>query len=587
VSADRAALDPLDPPVRTWADAEAWIEDVRAGRFLVGELVRAAVERHVRDLEEGEARGLWFDVDAANARLEFCASNVHTKDGVTVRVGDPFVPEPWQCFVLGSAHGWKRVDGRRRFTLIYLELGKKNGKTFMLAGEGLWDTAFDGVAGAEVVSIATKEDQARLSWEPAEKMVAFSPELQQVFRVNRGRIIDDETGSVWRVLGSDSKTEDGINPSVVLADEIHRHPDGELFEMCRGSMAARREPLVWATTTAGAGRESFCWSLRTQCEKVVRGLTRDDAVFAFIACPDKGDDWRTETAWRKANPSLGATITLEFLEEECRKAQQNTRLENTFRRYHCNEWTEQLVRWLPMAKWDQCSSVEAGNWEKAAEWRAQLANALAGEQAYSGFDLGRTSDLCAIAHLFPPRKGRLYEPEKWIVLPHFWLPSGKLDPETGEADGVPYREWEKLGFVTIVEGDAIVSDDLEHDVVEFCAPFRLIQVPYDPAAGARDLAVRLQDRGMPMLEYSQGWANISPAAKKLEELILTTKLEHGGNPVLRWNAANAVVKVDSSENLKPQKGKSSGRIDGVSALINAIGVATLKRARRVPYVGLA
>lgn len=557
--------------VRTWADAEAWITRVIAGEEVVGELVRRAAERHVDDLAHAHERGIYFDAEAANARLEFCSMVRHVTSSAGALAREPFVPQPWQCFVLGSVHGWKRENGVRRFTLAYCEVGKKNGKTFMLASEGLWATGFDGEESAEVYSIATKEDQARLSWSPAERMLRFSPDLQRYFESTKKSIFDPETGSAWKPLGSDSDTQDGLNPSCLLVDELHRHPDGELYTTLRLSMAARLQPLTWVITTAGTGRESFCWSVRKQCQDILEKHHADDTVFAFIATLDAGDDWRDESKWRKANPNLDVSVQLDFLREERDKAIRNPRLENSFRRFHANEWVEQITRWLPMHRWDACGSVEAGDLNAAKAWREMAMRALAGEKCYTGLDLGRTSDLTAAVHVFPPRTLRSFLPKKWIVIPQFWLPEAKLDASSGEGDHVAYKVWADHDFVRLVEGDCTTSDDLFDDVVAFCEPFSPIEIPYDPGAGARDVAVRLATAGLPMFEYSQGWVNISPAAKKLEELVLNGELEHGGNPVLRWNAANVAVKIDANENLRPSKQKSTGRIDGISATINAIG----------------
>lgn len=574
-----SAAPQLDLFVRTWtADVEPWIVGVLDGSVLANDLVRAAVRRHVNDLATGPDRGLWFDVEAADARLAFCALQNHV-EGRLAHHG--FVPEPAQAFILGSVHGWKRSDGRRRFTTAYIEVGKKFGKTFMISGEGLWLTGFDGEEGAKVFSIATKEEQAKLSWEPARRMIELSEDLQGYYRLNAKRIIDDASGSYWAPLGRDTDSEDGKNPSGLLVDELHRHPDGELYNTVQMSMSTRVQPLVWIITTAGAGRESFCWSVHRDSENIIRGIARDDSTFAFIATRDEDDDWRSETAWRKANPNIGVTVSLEFVQELCEKAKRNPRLENDFRRFYCNEWTETAVRWIKMEEWDACSTVQAGNWEAAEVWRRAALEALRREPCYTGLDLGRTNDLCASVHLFRPRAGRAFLPSKWIVIPHFWLPSAKIDPDTGEADGVPFRTWERLGFLTIVEGNAITSEDLEEDLVKWCDPFRVVELPYDPAAGGRDTAVRLANHKLNVIEFGQGWMNISPAAKKLESLVLLHEIEHGANPVLRWNAGNAAVKTDSNENLRPTKAHSSGRMDGISALINAIGRAMLSPEKKV------
>ena len=570
-----AAVQPAAPVIRTWrGDVEPWIEAVLDGREIVGDDVLRAVERHTLDLKCGADRGLWFDVDAADARLEFCACLRHVTDALA---GQPFVPEPAQAFVLGSVHGWMRDDGSRRYTLAYIEVGKKFGKTFLVAGEGLWGVAFDGIEGARVYSIATKEDQARLSWEPAKRMIELSPELAEIFRVNRGRIIDEASGSYWAPLGRDTNGEDGKNPSMLLVDELHRHPDGDLYNTVHLSMATRSEPLTWIITTAGAGRESFCWSMHKDAENIIRGIAQDDSTFVFIAAKSEKDDWRDPISWKKANPNVGVTVREDFLRAECAKAQRNARLENDFRRFFCNEWTEQAVRWLQMAEWDACSTVPVGDWDAAQAWREEAERELAGETCYSGLDLGRTTDLCADLLVFPPRPGRSFHPREWIILPMFFIPASKCE-DNGEADHVPYRVWEQRGFLRVADGNAITSAYLHDEIERFHRPFNVVEIAYDPGCGARDVAIQLLDDGRPVVEYPQSWANISPAAKKLEALILSREIEHGGNPVLRWNAANAAVKIDANENIRPTKAKSQGRIDGIMASIDAIGRAMVAAA---------
>lgn len=566
-----AAAAEVPVEIRCWSDAERWCDDVLAGRVVAGELVRLAVQRHRDDLEHAAERGLWFDVEAADARLEFCSASAHVEDSLTTSARETFVPLPWQCFVLGSVHGWRREDGSRRFTLGYVEVGKKNGKTFLLGNEGLWLTGYDGTEGARVYSIATKEDQARLSWSPAERMLRVSPELRTVFGSNRKRIFDEESGSYWEYLGRDSDTSDGINPSALFVDELHRHRDGALYTMCRNSMVSRRNPITWIITTAGSGRESFCWSIRAQCENVVRGITPDDTAFVFIACLDPADDWKDEALWPKANPSLGVTKSLEFLRAERDKAVKNPRLENDFRRFHGGEWTEQVTRWLSIERWDACSEVRAGDLDQALAWRNEMLSQLSGERCYVGLDVGRTTDLCAAVALFPPAHGR----DKYVAIPQFWLPESKLDPDSGEGDRVPYKVWAGLGLVEVIEGDAMTADEMFPGVRAFASQFKVAEFAYDPACAALDLAMKLQTAGFPMLSFSQGWATISPAAKQLEQMIAKGSLDHGGNPVLRWNASNVAVRVSDQENLRPTKGKSYGRIDGITALIMALGRAVL------------
>ncbi len=556
-----------EPTVRTSADPDAYVADVLAGRVIVGELVRLAVERHARELERSAdpAFPFVFDRAAVDRRLALCPLLQHVKGELA---GQPFVPEPWQCFVIGSTHGWRRrADGRRRFTTVYMQVAKKNGKTFVGAGEGLHGLGFDGEDGAEVYSIATKEEQAKLSWQPAKTIVERSAELREVFGTSTKTIYDEETASFWRPLGSDSKKQDGMNPSTLLVDELHAHPNGDLYNNMQMSMAARRQPLTFIMTTAGAGRTSFCYSIRVQCEKVLRGVVQDDTTFAFIAEPDPGDDWRTETAWRKANPNLGVSVKLDFLREQCEAAQRNPRKENDFRRYHCDQWVEQAVRWIPMHRWDACSTVPAWDFEAQVAWHGDALERLAGRRGRGGLDLARTIDLCAAVMLFPPGAPG----EKWTVVPHFWLPEARL--ENGEADGVPYAVWQRAGLLTVHDGNAIDDTYIEEFVAGWDARYAIEEWAYDPACGGTSLAIRLANRGLSMIEFAQTWKNISPAAKQLEALVERGLLEHGAHPILRWNAANVCARTDANDNIRPAKDKSTGRIDGIAALLNALGRA--------------
>lgn len=574
---DATALE-TEVAVLTVADVARYCDDVIAGRIVVGELVRLAVERHLRDLERQDTSGFpfYFDEEAANRRLEECALVSHIKGPLA---GERFTPAPWQAFILAAVHGWRRSEsGLRRCRVAYVQVAKKNGKTFLLIGEGFHGLGFDGELGAEVYSIATAEEQAKLSWSPARTLLTLYPdrELGRIFEFTTKTIHDESTGSRWAPLGRDSRTHEGKNTSTLLADELHAHPDGELVDNMRAGMAARSQPLTIFTTTAGTGRESYCYGVRAQAEKVLRGISHDETFFAYVAELDKGDDWRDESVWPKANPSLGLSVSLEFLREERDRALANPRLENSFRRYHCDEWVEQVTRWLPMHKWDECSAVPTWNLEAARDWREARLRELRGQRCRAGLDMARTTDLCAFVLLFEP----LSESAPWIPVPWFWIPRAKVDGATGQADGVPFAVWERLGFVTIHDGDVIDENLVEEDVFQICKPYRLEQLRYDPACGGTGCAIRLADRSLPMVECSQGWETISPASKKLEEIVLARRLDHGANPVLRWNAANVAIKTDSNDNYRPAKDKSTGRIDGIAALIMALSGFLVKQKDR-------
>lgn len=533
-------------PVRTQCAVTDYAQAVVSGSIVTGRLVKLAAERHLRDLDLGSLRGLHFDQDEADRAITFFRLLKHSKGEWA---GQAFNLSSWQCFIVGSVFGWKRADGTRRFRMPYTEVARKNGKTTLLAGVGLYLAFADGESGAEVYAAATKKDQARILWEEAMRMVKGTPALAKRIRVleRAGNLSDPLTYSKFEPLARDADSLDGLNPHGAIIDELHAHPTREMLDVLTTAVGARRQPLVWPITTAGFNQASVWWELRSYAVNVLEGTIADDAFFAYIATLDVGDSWRDESTWVKANPNLGVSVKLDALREECRKAEAIPGQQNAFRCKRLNQPVEQAERWLDMAAWDACAD------------EPQMA---AGAVCLTGLDLGGTADLTAFVGVFPGDDG-MYD-----VLCRFWMPEvGLRDKEA--RDQAPYIAWAQQGYITLTEGDITDYDRVREEVKAFAQGYEVKEIAYD-AWKATQLSTQLGFDGATVVPVSQSYASLSEASTLLETLVRAGKLRHGGHPVLRWMAGNVALKHGPNDAIRPVKGSETARIDGIVALVMAL-----------------
>jgi len=510
---------------------------------------------------------------AAHAESFFPRFLRHTKGRWA---GRPFALLPWQRAVVRAAFGWKRADGTRRFRRVYLFVGRKNGKTAFAAGLALYLAFFAGEAGAEVYCAATITKQALIVFNEAARMRALSPFMKAFTLAFKFNLNDPESFSKLEVLSAESGTKDGLNVSGFIGDEIHAWRDRNLYDVLATATGARAQPLEIYLTTAGEDMNSLWGEMHEHALEVAARRRADHGLLPVLFAADPNDDPFDERVWPKANPSLNETISIDYLREKARQARQLPRHLNAFKRLHLNIPTEQHTLWLPMDKWDACG--------RGAE--SVTLEALAGRPCWGGFDLSAVADLTALALVFD-RPGS----DAVDLWAHFWLPREGL-AERVARDGVPLDEWARRGFITLTEGN----------VVDYAALRLMISGVAEGAdAAARDafaraaLASRVQLReiardrwnatylttqlmgdGVAMVEFGQGFASMSAPAKHFEKLVLEGKLNHGGNPVLRWMAQHAAVAQDPAGNLKPVKPdrrQSKARIDGIVAAVMALGRA--------------
>ena len=487
--------------------------------------------------------------------------------------------QPWQQFVVGSVFGWKRADGLRRFRTTYVEVARKNGKSALLAGISLYALTADGEAGAHVYAAATTRDQARIVFGEAERMVAASPALAA--RVTR--TVNDlavlPTASWFRPLSADASKMDGLNVHLAAVDEVHEHPGPEIIQKLNTATGARRQPLIVEITTAGYDRHSVCRQHHEFSVKALEGTVPHEAAdswFAFIATLDASDIWTDPKVWVKANPSLGVTVKLDDLKRQIDEACEMPAQQNAIRRLRLNEWTEQVTRWLDMSIWAEGGPPDATDWQEVRAGLDDLECKLLGRECYGGLDLARVNDLSAFMLLFPPTQDPALEnlAEKWIVLSRFWVPEEDI-LRRSRRDRVPYEVWRDQRFLVATPGNATDFAFIEAEIIRLTGRYDLRELSYDRTF-AGEIVQHLQDEAVKLVQFGQGFLSMAAPTAELERLSVSRLLWHGGHPVLRWNASNVAVRHDPAGNIKPDKERSSERIDGIVAICNALGRALLR-----------
>ena len=497
------------------------------------------------------AEGSRYDKEAADAAVTFINCLKHTKGEW---YGMPFELIDWQEQIVRDIFGILKPNGYRQFNTAYIEIPKKQGKSELAAAIALYLTCGDFEHGGEVYGCASDRQQASIVFDVAVDMVEQCPALKSRIKpmLSQKRLVYKPLGSFYQVLSAEAYTKHGLNVHGVVFDELHAQPNRDLYDvMLHGSGDARKQPLFFLITTAGTDRNSICWEVHQKAEDILQGRKIDPTFYPVIYSAADTDDWTSEKVWRKVNPSLGITVDIEKLRVACENAKQNPAEENLFRQLRLNQWVKQSVRWMPMDKWDKCAfPVDA---EK-----------LRGRTCYGGLDLSSTTDITAFVLVFPP----LDESDKYQILPFFWIPEENIDQRV-RRDHVPYDVWERQGFLYTTEGNVVHYGFIETFIEELGMKYNIKEIAFD-RWGAIQMTQNLEALGFTVVPFGQGFKDMSPPTKELMKLTLEERIAHGGNPVLRWMMDNIYVKTDPAGNIKPDKEKSTERIDGAVALIMAL-----------------
>ncbi len=470
--------------------------------------------------------------------------------------GQDFCLLPWQVRIMLKLFGTLREDEYRQHKTCYIEIPKKNGKSEWGAAIALKMLCADKEQGGEVYSAACDREQAGIVFNIAAQMVRNSSTLSKHLKIidSQKRIVHYKSGSFYRVLSSDVKTKHGLNPSGVIFDELHAQPNRDLWDVLTvGTGTARRQQLIFVMTTAGYDRHSIGYIIHDYAMKVVKGIINDPSFLPVIYGVPEDVDWRDETYWKQANPSMGRIFTMDSLREEFNKAKEMPSLENLFRQLRLNQWTSQQTRWVPVEKWDECKGII----------NLEL---LRGRPCYGGLDLGSTSDITAYVLVFPPENG-----EGYSIVPFFFIPEDNIEKRVRK-DRVPYDIWARKGLLILTPGNVTDYNFIETKMRETKTQYNLRQIGFDPKEAVK-LSVEMQEEGFEMVQMGQQASNMSSPTKELEKLIISKQIRHDGNPILRWMLDNVMLYRNSMGYIRPDKEKSRDKIDGIVAMIMAIDMA--------------
>ena len=492
-----------------------------------------------------------YDKDAADYAVMFIESLCHTKG---TWAGKPFELIDWQEQIIRDLFGVLKPNGYRQFNTAYIEIPKKQGKSELAAAVALLLLCGDGEERAEVYGCAADRNQAKIVFDVAVDMVRFCPALSKRVKIleSQKKITYLPTNSSYQVLSADVANKHGFNTHGVIFDELHTQPNRKLFDvMLQGSGDARMQPLYFLITTAGNDTNSICYEVHQKAIDIAEGRKVDPTFYSVIYGAAEDEDWTDPKVWKKANPSLGITVGIDKVKAACESAQQNPGEENAFRQLRLNQWVKQSVRWMPMDKWDKCEF-------------AVNEDDLEGRVCYGGLDLSSTTDITAFVLVFPPED----ENDKYIILPYFWIPEDNLDLRV-RRDHVPYDVWERQGFLQTTEGNVVHYGYIEKFIESLGERFNIREIAFD-RWGAVQMVQNLEGMGFTVVPFGQGFKDMSPPTKELMKLVLEQRIAHGGHPVLRWMMDNIFIRTDPAGNIKPDKEKSTEKIDGAVATIMAL-----------------
>jgi phage terminase large subunit-like protein len=554
--------------------ATSYAKAVTKGEIVAGPHVRATCARHLRDLEDGAARGLQWDTASAARALGFFKDVLRLSEGQFE--GRPFDLHPSQQFIVGSLFGWKRADGTRRFRRAYIEQGKGNGKSPLAGGIGLYGMMADREPGAQVYAAAAKMDQARILFGDAVNMVRQSPALEA--RITPSGInpvynlADRNTGSFFRPVGRDTgKTGSGLRPHFVLLDELHEHPNRDTLELLERGFKFRRQPLILMITNSGSDRNSVCWEEHQHAVKVAHGEQDDDTTFSYVCALDDDDDPINDpSCWIKANPLLGVTITETYLADVAAQAKAIPGKANGIRRLHFCQWTDSEKAWVARETWEACEDP------------SMRIQDFAGKECWIGLDLGATKDMTARAMVFRDGVDDDGRP-KFALFAHGYTPADTMAARE-EQDKLPYAQWVEQGFVTATQGKMVRQDVVASDIVEIAQEHVVAVLAYDSWL-YRNFEAELDGLGvtLPVMEHPQTWNRrkdsplwMPDSINAFEQLLLEGRLRVQVNSALR-SAVSAACFLTSPAGLRRfAKQRSNARIDLAVASAMAVGAAMVE-----------
>lgn len=563
--------------------AQEYADQVKHGRIVTGKYIQLAIDRYYNDLDRAKKDKSWgyeYNHKLGTAYLDFFGTLRHGKGKWRK---SKFELMPWAAFIIWNAYGWtQRYSINRRFMEVYIEVARKNAKTELMAGVGLcgfyMDSVIYGEKDPEIYWYATKKDQAKIGWDRQHEMTkmlrADSKRFANYCGVSTYGIFTTEGSGKVSYLGKDSDTEDGPTPHYGIGDEKHAHKTDDMNNVIRSGFGTRSNPMMWDITTAGFNINGPCYEQRKVCIQVLEGSVDNDLLFPMIFCLDKDDDWEDRSNWIKANPALPYIDTLmPYMEKEFINAKTKGKTkEVNYKTKNLNEWTTTSSTWVPdeiYMKGKHTFDVET----------------LVGKECWGGLDLSSKRDTTALALFFPMQDGLDRHRLIWLS----WLPKETAE-EREKNDAVPYLKWAGEKLIHLTEGNAIDYDYIYQTITgdadtrisraekkelyygkSIADSYIVKGIAYDRWRDDQVVA-KLIDKGVPMEPFGQGFASMAKPTDELEVMLYKQMIQHNNNPLARWHFSNVLLRKDPAGNVKPDKEKSTEKIDFVVSAIMAIGL---------------
>ena len=541
-----------------------YIDAVLTGKETACEYVRKAVERHVSDLET--ATDFVFSEKEADKAIAFCQLCRHTSGGLG---GEKFNLQDNQAFILAMLFGWRRKDnGKRRFTQAYLEMARKAGKSELAAVIQLYTGFFEGDEGAQVYTAATTREQANMVFRAVKKMARYlkrdSPALSKKIDILANSVVYHPTDSFIQKVSADAGTLDGLNPHNATVDEYHAHKDDSVKGVMQTGMGSLDNPLLLIITTAGFDKDAPCYKVeRANAVAVLSGERKQENLFALIFTLDEGDDWQDESVWRKANPNLGSTPTLQYLREQVQDAINkgaSTRVQVLTKNF--NIWTDAPTIWIPEE-------------EIKAVMRPIDYAEFIGRPVFQGCDIGARRDMTARALFSPPFAGK-----PALLKVDYWVPQAAIGKR--EKDVAGYRYWTEDGFLKVTPGDIFDFEFVKKEIISAHSDLGAQKTRFDPW-NSYQMMVELLEQGIDVGDCRPDYRNLNEPCKWIDQAIGGKLIEIDSNPVLLWNFRNVVLDRNADDSMKPNKKRSGEKIDGISATLAAVFGWLTNEEEPLPY----
>jgi phage terminase large subunit-like protein len=548
-----------------------YCEEVSTGKRLAAKTEKAAVNRFLDDYQQSKtdpAFAYRFDFAKAWKPIAFIQQLPHVKGHFAAAVGANRLIQlrPWQKFIVANIFGWVNKDtGLRRYTVAYLRIPRKNGKSVLAAGIGLYMLCADGEIGAEVYCGAGSLKQADEVFTPAKKMVQKTPALKRAYR------LDDKSRSIVRPDGSKfepviGKPGDGASPSCAIVDEFHEHDTADLYDTMVTGMGARQQPLMLVITTSGENLFSPCYEMDKDAVNVLLGTFEWPQLFAVCYGLDEGDDWTDPQMLVKANPNYGVSVGPDFVKAAQKLAIQKASKQNSFKTKHLNVWCNAKNAYYNVLAWQNCHD------------KTMRQEDFYGQTCWIGLDLAKRRDLSAKILLF---KRYIDGACHYFIFTRFYICEAQIIEQENPVQQAMFTQWQNEGYIEVCDGNEQDFNLIRDDVIEDSHKFSVEEVPHDPW-GAIQISHDLQASGLLPVMIPQHGSHLTIPVNELEAAIDAGRIHHDGNPIMNWCISNVIVHEYKSERKMPDKQDNDSKIDGASALFNVLARAVVPEEKEEP-----